>query len=82
MGPGTDDDRRPVEVTVFAAEWAAASAVEWPTASVAWVVASAAGCDVYVAWAGVEMFAVVDIAAGPVLVPVSVLAVQSGHEPK
>ena len=45
---------------VSAVEQAAALAVEWAAASVAWAVASAAGCDAQVAWAWVEMFAVVD----------------------
>ena len=65
-----------------AVEWAAASAVEgaaasvtWAVASVAWVVASTTGCDVHVGWAGVDMFAIVDAAAGPALAAVSVLAV-------
>ena len=53
-----------VEVTVFAVERAAAFATE-----------RAAGCDVCVPWAGVEMFAVVDTAAGPALAAVSVLAI-------
>ena len=35
-------------------------AVEWAVASVAWAVASAAGFDIHVAWAGVEIVAVVN----------------------
>ena len=43
-----------VEVTVFAVELAAAFAVQWSAASLGCVVASAAGCDVRVAWAGLK----------------------------
>ena len=51
------------------------SAVEWATASVALAVASAAGCNVHVAWAGVDKFVLVDAAAGPALAARSVVAV-------
>ena len=39
------------------------------------MVASAAGCDECVAWAGVDKFALVDTAAGPASAAVLVLAV-------
>ena len=43
-----------------AVEQAAASAVEWAAASVIWVVASAAGFDACVAWAGDYKIVLVD----------------------
>ena len=58
-----------------AVERAAAFAVERAAASVVWVVTSAAECDVRVAWARVENFAVVDDAGGHASAAVSILAV-------
>ena len=79
-----------LEESAFAVEWIAAFAAdgllhlplmvycncfEWADSSVAWAVASAVACDVYVAWAGVEMFAFVDAAAGLALAAMLGLAV-------
>ena len=83
LGSGVVGNGGSLEVTVFtielaasfAVEWAAAFSVEWAAASVVWAVTSAAGCDVCVAWAGVEMFVVVNAAAGLLSSAVSVLAV-------
>ena len=64
------------EVSAFAVEQAVKLAVEKGVASVAWVVAFVVTCDVRVAYAGVEMFAVVDTAAaGLITTALLVLAV-------
>ena len=66
-----------VGMTVYAVELAGAFAVEQVVVrTVASVVASAAGCDVCVAWAGVEMMAMVNAAAVLVSTAVLVLPVQ------
>ena len=63
-------------MTAFTVEKAAVFAVERAAASVAWSVASATGCIVHVAWAGVDTFSLVDTASGPALAAGSVLAWQ------
>ena len=65
-----------VEVAaIFTLKGAAVSAVEQATSSVVWVVEFTGECDVHVASAGIDKFALVDAAAGPALAAESVLAV-------